>query len=93
MIAVKPTSLKGELQGKGRLRFRLKQAAMESDAITFESVAIRGISFQFRGTVFNAATAKDEPASVGIKGRLSKFMNGTKVAEALVTFSYAEPGD
>jgi|GEM_PF-3922732 len=93
MIAVKPTSLEGELQGKRRLTFKLKKAAMESDAITFESQAIRGISFQFSGTVFNAATAKDEPVSVSIKGRLSKFMNGTKVAEALVTFSYLEPVD
>jgi hypothetical protein len=93
MIANKPAILKGELQGKGRLRFKLKKAAMEGDAITFESLPVRGISFQFSGTVFNTATAKDEPASVGIKGRLSKFMNGTKVAEALVTFSYVEPGD
>jgi len=93
MIADKPASLKGELQGKGRLRFKLKQAAMESDKITFESVAVRGISFQFSGTVFNAATAKDDPASVGIKGLLSRFMNGKKVAEAKVTLSYLEPTD
>jgi hypothetical protein len=93
MIAGAPASLKGELQGKGRRTFKLKKAAMESDAIAFESQAVRGISFQFSGTVFNAATANDEPASIGIKGRLSKFMNGKKVAEAQVTFSYLEPGD
>jgi len=93
MIAVKPTSLQGELNGRRKPTFKLKKAAMESDAITFESQTVRGISFQFSGTVFNAASAKDEPASVGIKGRLSKFMNGTKVAEALVTFSYVEPAD
>jgi len=93
LIAVKPTSLEGELQGKRRLTYKLKKAAMESDAITFESQAIRGISFQFSGTVFNASTVKDEPVSVSIKGRLSKFRNGTKVAEALVTFSYLEPVD
>ena len=91
MIAVRRASLKGELQGKGRLTFRLKQAAMETDAITFESVAVRGISSQFSGTVFNAATADHDPASVGIKGLLSRFMNGKKVAEAQVTFSYLEP--
>jgi hypothetical protein len=93
MITDSPASLTGELQGKGRRTFKLKKAAMESDAITFESQAVRGISFQFSGTVFNAATSSDEPASVGIKGRLSKFMNGKKVAEAQVTFSYLEPED
>lgn len=91
MVADSPANLTGELQGKARRTFKLKKAAMESDAITFESQAIRGISFQFSGTVFNAATDNDEPASVGIKGRLSKFMNGKKVAEAQVTFSYLEP--
>jgi hypothetical protein len=93
MVADSPANLTGELQGKARRTFKLKKAAMESDAITFESQAIRGISFQFSGTVFNAATNNDEPASVGIKGRLSKFMNGKKVAEAQVTFSYLEPED
>jgi hypothetical protein len=93
MVADSPASLTGELQGKGRRTFKLKKATMENDAITFESQAIRGISFQFSGTVFNAATSSDEPAGVGIKGRLSKFMNGKKVAEAQVTFSYLEPED
>ena len=93
MITVKPASLQGELNGRRKPTFKLKKAAMESDAITFESQTVRGISFQFSGTVFNAATAKDEPASVGIKGLLSRFVNGKKVAEAQVTFSYLEPAD
>jgi hypothetical protein len=93
MIANKPAILKGELQGKGRLTFKLKRAAMESDAITFESVAVRGISFQFSGTVFNTGRAEDGLESVGIRGTLSRFMNGKKVAEAQVTFSYLEPSD
>jgi hypothetical protein len=93
MIADSPAVLKGELQGKRRRTFKLKTASMENDALNFESQPLGGISFQFSGTVFNAATEKDEPASVGIKGRLSKFINGKKVAEAQVTFSYLEPTD
>jgi hypothetical protein len=91
MIADKPISLNGELNGKRKPTFKLKKAAMESDVITFESQAVRGVSFQFSGTVFNATTARDQPASVGIKGSLSKFINGKKVAEAQVTLSYLEP--
>ncbi|HEX8844876.1 MAG TPA: hypothetical protein VF791_09550 [Pyrinomonadaceae bacterium] len=90
MVADSPASLKGELQGKRGRTFKLKKAAMESDVLTFESQAIRGVSFQFRGTVFNGATEYD---FVEIKGRLSKLVNGKKVAEAQVTFSYAEPTD
>jgi hypothetical protein len=92
MVADSPKALKGELY-KGRLTFKLKRVAMEGDALTFESQTIRGISFQFSGTVFNARPASDRDAEIGIKGRLSKLMNGKKVAEALVTFSYLEPED
>ena len=89
MIADSPASLKGELY-KGRRKFKLKTAAMENDEITFESQVNGGVSFQFSGAVFNGAAEDD---FVVIKGRLSKMLNGKKVAEAQVTFSYLEPTD
>ena len=91
LITDSPANLKGELYG--RLRFKMKKAAIEDDAITFETQAVKGISFQFSGTVFNATTGKDQPVTVGLKGSLSKLLNGKKVAEAQVTFDYLEPGD
>jgi hypothetical protein len=92
IVAVSAEGLKGELY-KGRRTFKLKKAAMVGDALTFESQAISGTSFQFSGSVFNAATAEDNESIIGIKGRLSKFLNGKKVSEAQVTFSYLEPTD
>src|SRR5947209_815036 len=92
MVADSPAALKGELY-KGRRKFKLRKATMEGDALTFESQAAAGLSFQFSRTVFNARPPSDADAKIGIKGRLSKWMNGKKVAEALVTFSYLEPED
>ncbi len=92
MVADSPTALKGELY-KGRRKFKLRKATMEGDTLTFDSQAVGGISFQFSGTVFNSADVNDRDAVIGIKGRLSKLMNGKKVAEATVTFSYLEPED
>lgn len=92
MVADSHATLTGELY-KGRRTFKLKRAAMEGDALTFESQAVNGVSFQFSGVVFNEAAEGDNDFVIGIKGRLSKLMNGKKVAEALVTFSYLEPED
>jgi hypothetical protein len=91
MIADSPANLKGELYG--RLRFKMKKATLEGDTLTFETQVVRGISFQFSGTIFNATTEKDQPATIGIKGRLSKLISGKKVTEAQVTFDYLEPED
>lgn len=88
MIAGSAEHLKGELQGKGRRTLKLKKATMEGDALTFESQVVGGISFQFSGTISSGATEDD---FVLIKGRLSKWLNGKKVAEAQVTFFWVEP--
>lgn len=92
MVADSPATLKGELY-RGQRKFRLKKAVMEGEALTFESQAVRGVSFQFSGAVFNAADKDDSDIVIGMKGRLSKLLNGKKVAEAQVTFSYEEPTD
>jgi hypothetical protein len=52
MIADSPTSLKGELY-KGRSTFKLKRAAMEGDALTFETQAINGLTFQHSSAVLS----------------------------------------
>jgi hypothetical protein len=51
MLTDSPTNLKGEVQGKRRRTYKLKKAMMESDSLTLESLAIRGVSFQFSGRV------------------------------------------
>lgn len=91
MISDSSASLKGELYG--RLKFKIKKATMEGDALSFETQVVRGISFQFSGTVFNARQPDDPNAEFGIKGRLSKWVNGKQVAEAQVKFFYLEPED
>ncbi len=83
--------VKGEMYG--RLKFKMKRVFIDGDTITFETQAVRGISFQFSGIVFNAATERNEPITAGLKGRLSKWLNGKRVAEAQVTFDYLEPED
>ena len=89
IVAESPASLQGEIYG--RRKFKLKRATVEGDRTSFETQAVRGISFQFSGTVLNEARDEREPIYVSLKGRLTKLMNGKKVAEAQVTFGYLEP--
>jgi hypothetical protein len=91
MIADPSITLKGEVQGKRKRIYKLKKATMESDSLTFESLAIGGISFQFSGRVFKGGPTDDD--FVKIEGHLLKYLNGKKVAEAQVTFVWVEPGD
>jgi len=91
MITDSPINLKGEVQGKRRRVYKLKKATMESDSLTFESLAIGGVSFQFSGKVLKGGPTGDD--FVKIQGRVSKYLNGKKVAEAEVTLVWLEPGD
>ena len=89
LTPVTPASVKGELYG--RRKFRIRKAAFDGEQLSFETQAVGGVSFQFSGTVYNGATAADQIISPAFKGRLLKFMNGKKVAEAQVTFGHLEP--
>ena len=89
LSAVPPATTKGELYG--RSKFRLKRAAFDGEKFSFETQAVGGVSFQFDGVAFNGATAADQFISPAFKGRLLKFLNGKKVAEAEVTFGHLEP--
>lgn len=89
LTAVPPASVKGEVQA--RRKFRLKRAAFDGDRFSFETVAVGGVSFQFEGTVYNYRTDADQPISPVFKGRLTKLMNGKKVAEGQVTLGHLEP--
>jgi len=91
MIADPSIALKGEVQGKRKRIYKLKKAMMESDSLTFDSQAIAGISFQFSGRVLKGGPTDDD--FVKIEGRLLKYLNGKKVAEAQVTLVWVEPGD
>ena len=69
----------------------MKKATITGDQLTFETQAAGGFSFQFSGAVSNAAMEQGQPISPQFKGRLSKFVNGKKLAEAQVTFGWLEP--
>lgn len=89
VTAETPASVKGELYG--RRKFRMKRVGFEGERFTFETAVNRGVSFQFDGTVSGFYAGADQPLIPVFKGRLLKFVNGKKVAEAQVTFGYLEP--
>jgi hypothetical protein len=89
LTAIPPASVKGEVQA--RRKFRLKRAAFDDDRFSFETVTVGGVSFQFEGTVYNYRPGADQPISPVFKGRLTKLMNGKKVAEGQVTLGHLEP--
>jgi hypothetical protein len=89
LLAQSPTSLRGELYG--RRKFKMKKATIAGNQLSFETQPTGRVSFQFSGTVSNAATEDGQPINPQFKGRLSKFMNGKKVVEAQVTFGWLEP--
>jgi len=49
------------------------------------------VSFQFSGRVLKGGPTDDD--FVKVPGRVLKFLNGKKVAEAEVTLVWLEPGD
>lgn len=81
--------VKGELYG--RSKFRMKSVGFDGGRLTFETVAVKGVSFQFDGTASNMYSDPDLPVTLSFKGRLLKLVNGKKAAEAQVTFGYLEP--
>jgi hypothetical protein len=71
-------------------RLRFKTLTVKRDNFTFTTVELAGVSYSFsgkflKGGVFYSYLDDTIPA---LKGTLTKFRNGQKVAEAELTFSY-----
>jgi hypothetical protein len=78
-----------ELNNGKRLRF--KTLTVKRDNFTFTTFELDGVSYAFsgkflKGGVYSAGDLDD--TSPVLKGTLTKFRNGQKVAEAKLTFSY-----
>lgn len=86
-----PGKLLGELYGKQK--FKLRNAAFEGESLSFETTAVKGVSFKFEGKVSNFYPDDRNIISPQFKGTLSKWMNGKKTASAPVTFVWLEPTD
>jgi hypothetical protein len=84
-----PGTVKGELYGKAK--FRLKKGAFEGEYLSFETAAVRGVSFKFEGKISNSLPDDRKIISPQLKGTLTKLVNGKKTAEAQVTFGHLEP--
>jgi hypothetical protein len=67
---------------KGGRQFKARHATINGDQITFETVAVRGVSYQFTGRFVKKQVDKGQLLDATLKGRLTKLVNGNKVAEA-----------
>jgi hypothetical protein len=88
-VPVKPT---GNLRA-GAL-YKMARITINGENLSFETVAVKGVSYQFTGTLSmeNAANPSDPSASF-LKGQLSRSLNGKRVAEADVTLESVEGVD
>lgn len=71
-----------------RRAFSLARVRVEGDRLSFETSAVRGVSYSFEGVFLHT----DDPDAPVLRGRVVKFVNGAKVAEAQLEF-IMEEGD
>jgi hypothetical protein len=77
-VPIKPS---GELKAGGV--YKMSRIAINGENLTFETLALRGVSYQFSGTVMPENTGNpNDPGTSLLKGHLTKSLNGKKVAEA-----------
>jgi hypothetical protein len=67
---------------KGGRQFKSRRITVTNEQITFETEAVRGVSYQFTGRFIKHQVDKGQLLDATLKGRLMKFVNGNKVAEA-----------
>ena len=85
-VPVKP---RGDVTARGT--FKMRTLAISGANVSFETAAIRGVSYRFVGSLHNG-DADDHEARV-IEGRLTKSLNGRRLAEAQVKLLYVEGVD
>lgn len=82
----------GWVDTRGGRQFKSKSAKISGDEITFETQAVRGVSYQFTGRFYKGQVDKGQLLDATLKGRLTKFVNGQKVAEAQLSLYEAVGG-
>jgi len=76
--------------------YKMAQIAINGENLSFETVSLRGVSYQFAGklSIENTENPNDTSASASsLKGHLTKSLNGKKVAEAEVELESVEGVD
>lgn len=88
-VPVKPTG-----NVRAGAQYKMARITINGENLSFETVALRGVSYQFTGTLSmeNAANPSDPSASL-LKGHLSKSLNGKMIAEADVSLESVEGVD
>ncbi|MDQ3907106.1 MAG: hypothetical protein M3268_02055 [Acidobacteriota bacterium] len=86
------TDPQGWVDTRGGRQFKSKSATINGDEITFETEAVRGVSYQFTGRFYKKDVDKGQLLDATLKGRLVKFVNGRKVAEAQLNLYQAVGG-
>jgi hypothetical protein len=77
---------------KGGRQFKSRRVTITGDQITFETETVRGISYQFTGRFYKHQVDKGALLDATLKGRLTKFVKGVKVAEAPLSLYEAVGG-
>ncbi|MFL6230105.1 MAG: hypothetical protein ACJ741_15140 [Pyrinomonadaceae bacterium] len=77
---------------KGGRQFKSRRISITGDEITFETLAVRGVSYEFTGHFIKHQVDKGQLLDATLKGRLTKFVNGSKVAEAPLSLYEAVGG-
>ena len=74
--------------------YKMSRIAINGENLSFETVALRGVSYQFSGALnMENAANPSEPSASLLKGHLSKSLNGKKIAEADVKLESVEGVD
>ena len=84
-----PGTVRGELQGAQK--YRLRNARFEGEHFSFETAAVRGVSYKFDGKVSNYSDDDTGVIQPQFKGTFTKLTNGKKTAESKVTLVWIEP--
>jgi len=79
------------VQVKSGATYKFATVTIAPDNFTFETAAVRGVSYSFTGRFLIRSIFADQSigknASV-LQGQLSNFSRGQKIAEARVRFKY-----
>ncbi|HEY0321618.1 MAG TPA: hypothetical protein VGC66_11715 [Pyrinomonadaceae bacterium] len=91
-INARPAPLNGFIRPKARAGkdYKLVKPTMNGMNLSFTTQAIKGVSYKFVGAFTKLGDfPTDRPeGEVLLKGRLTKMLNGKKVAETNVSFTY-----
>jgi hypothetical protein len=77
---------KAQVNFKGGRVFKAQPVRFNEDQVSFETQSIRGVSYQFDGRFIKGLNDQQQFVDARLKGRITKLVNGKKVAEAQMSF-------